>query len=58
MSSVNHNDFYIALNNNNEILPQLIKKLAQTLEKLNKLKLVHSDIKPENICIKLNDEKT
>ena len=58
MSSIKHKDFYVALNNNNKILPQLITRLAQTIEKLNKIKLVHSDIKPENICIKLNDEKT
>lgn len=42
---------YVDMCQNNQILKSMLKKLLSVLHYLSNLKLVHADIKPENILI-------
>lgn len=50
--SVLHKDFYEALSRNNiQILKDFVRFMAQVLETLTEKKIVHADLKPDNILI-------
>ncbi len=50
--SVLHKDFYEALSRNNiQILKDFVRFMAQVLETLTDKKIVHADLKPDNILI-------
>lgn len=54
--AVSHQQFYSSLGTSKQILKTFVKKMAQTLEVFCELGIVHSDIKPDNILVKLNDD--
>lgn len=51
MYNIDHEQMYTDMCQNNNILKSLLKKLLAVLHYLSCLKLVHADIKPENILI-------
>jgi serine/threonine protein kinase len=46
------------LKKDTKILKTLIRKLAEIFDVLSKFGIVHSDIKPDNILIKINERGT
>lgn len=55
---IQHQDFYQILMYNHNILRTLIVKIAQAFDVLSRFGIVHSDIKPDNILIQLNQDQT
>eukprot|EP00801_Mesodinium_rubrum_P002997 Mrub_02997.p1 GENE.Mrub_02997~~Mrub_02997.p1 ORF type:complete len:481 (-),score=95.90 Mrub_02997:116-1558(-) len=51
MYNIDHEQMYVDMCQNNQILKSMLKKLLSVLHYLSNLKLVHADIKPENILI-------
>jgi serine/threonine protein kinase len=51
---VNHQEFYTKLKEDKEILRDFIFRLAQIFEVLTLFRIVHADIKPDNILIALD----
>jgi serine/threonine protein kinase len=49
---VNHGAFYQDLKRDRGLLRQLIRKIAQTFHCLAEMKIVHADIKPDNLLVK------
>jgi serine/threonine protein kinase len=56
--NVAHQGFYRILSRDTKILSTLVKKLAEIFEVLSRFGIVHSDIKPDNILVKLNSTQT
>ena len=52
-----HQSFYKILRKDKSILADFILKMAQALETLQNVGMVHSDIKPDNILIKMEARK-
>ena len=48
----------MALARSSNILATLIKKIAEVFDVLSKFGIVHSDIKPDNILVQLNEAET
>lgn len=51
-----HQAFYQILGYNMNILRTLIVKIAESFDVLSRFGIVHSDIKPDNILIELNED--
>ena len=49
--SVLHQQFYLKLKEDKQILKDLIRRLAQIFEVLSLFRIVHADIKPDNILV-------
>lgn len=56
--NVSHQKFYKALSRDPKILATLIRKISEVFEVLSRFGIVHSDIKPDNILVKLNENDT
>jgi serine/threonine protein kinase len=56
--NVSHQGFYHALSRNWRIMASLIRKVAETFDVLARFGIVHSDIKPDNILVKLTECQT
>ena len=50
---IEHGEFYKGMQNNKSFLAQFIVKIAKILDALQEKNLVHGDINPENIMIKI-----
>ena len=50
-----HQQFYSALAHDKQILISFVRKLAEIFDVLCSLGIVHSDIKPDNILVELNE---
>jgi serine/threonine protein kinase len=48
----------MALARSSNILATLVKKIAEVFDVLSKFGIVHSDIKPDNILVQLNEAET
>lgn len=48
---VQHQDFYRALKEDKQVIVDLIRMLAEVLDVLAMFRIVHADIKPDNILI-------
>lgn len=55
---IQHQDFYRIMMYNMNVLRTLIVKIAEAFDVLSRFGIVHSDIKPDNILIQLNEENT
>jgi serine/threonine protein kinase len=55
--NVSHRKFYRALSREPRILVTLIRKISEIFDVLSRFGIVHSDIKPDNILIKLNENE-
>lgn len=51
---VSHQNLFQAAKRNHNIIKVFIKKMAETFQVLSELKIVHADIKPDNILISFN----
>jgi len=56
--NVSHQQFYKSLARDKRILRTLIRKISETFDVLSRFSIVHSDIKPDNILIKLTEDET
>lgn len=54
--NIQHQQFYSSLSTSKQILVSFIRKMAQTLEVFSQLEVVHSDIKPDNILVRLTPD--
>jgi len=54
---VTHQPFYNELKGNKEILKQILRKLLDALDLLQSKKIVHCDLKPDNLLITINNKK-
>ena len=55
---IQHQEFYQVLMYNTNVLRTLIIKIAEAFDVLSRFGIVHSDIKPDNILIQLNEEQS
>ena len=55
---IKHHTFYKVLLTNKMMLKTLVKNIAEALVFLSSKNIVHGDLKPDNICIEFNKEKT
>ena len=55
---VQHLQFYNRLLNNKQALRSFIIKIAQSLDVLQHFGIVHSDLKPDNILVEMNQNNT
>ena len=56
--SIKHGGFYRIHQENNGILPQLIKSVCEFLQVMVQFRHVHGDLRPENILIEFNEYRT
>jgi len=56
--SIKHDIFYEIIVADKTILPTLVYKIAEILDCLQNAELVHSDLKPDNLLVELDEENT
>lgn len=53
---VNHSAFYHALRSSQELIKDFIQKMAQALQFLSSLGIVHADLKSDNVLVQYDEE--
>ena len=57
ISSIHYKSLYKKIQSSNQLLKRIIINIALALDLLSCNKIVHSDLKPENVLIKVKGDK-